>query len=735
MAAGKSHASAISREIFFLALVFATMQADSSPPIVPMTEPLEQIKTLTATLNRYSHAYHVLDAPIVPDGEYDRLYLQLVALEAEFPHARQADSPTLRVGGTPLPELKEITHRVAMLSLDNAFSDEDVIAFDRRVRELLQEEQVEYSLEPKLDGLAMSLRYERGILVYAATRGDGSTGEDVTHTIRTIAAIPLSLLGSDIPEVLEVRGEVYMPRAGFFAYNQRMRETGGKEFANPRNAAAGSIRQLDPKAAASRPLAFYAYGLGEHSQAIASTHSETLSALARFGFPVYSGVSTAVGATGVLDYYRTIGNARASLAFDIDGVVYKVNRLDWQIELGFVSRAPRWAIAHKFPAEEALTTLLAVDLQVGRTGSITPVARLAPVSVGGVTVSNATLHNFDEIARKDVRVGDTVVVRRAGDVIPEVARVVLERRPENSVATAIPTACPVCASALARQDDGAVWRCTASVENCSGQLKGALRHFASRKAFDIEGLGDELIEQLVERGLLRSHADIFSLTLAQLAGLERMAEKSAQNVIDAIEKAKQTTLERLLYAVGIRDVGENTAKQLNRHFGNLAAIAQADLASLQAVQDIGPVVAGRIHSFFADPRAMLQISAMRDRGVRWAEGAPKAPQQGPLLGKSIVLTGTLTSMTRDQAQAKLEALGAKMSDSVSKKTSLLIAGAKAGSKLAKATELGVPVLDEAGFLALLESHADALATPTNSPPQTPVTETPVNQAPVQTELF
>ena len=701
-----------------------------------MTEPLAEIKALTALLNRYGHAYHVLDEPIVPDSEYDRLYRQLVALETQHPQARQADSPTLRVGGAPLPELKEIAHRVAMLSLDNAFSDEDAIDFDRRVRELLQEDQIEYSLEPKLDGLAMSLRYEAGMLVYAATRGDGSTGEDVTHTIRTIASIPLSLMGTEIPAVLEVRGEVFMPRAGFFAYNQRMRETGGKEFANPRNAAAGSIRQLDPKAAASRPLAFYAYGLGEHSKPIASTHSDTLRALADFGLPVYSGVRTAVGVTGLLDYYREIGNARASLAFDIDGVVYKVNRLDWQIELGFVSRAPRWAIAHKFPAEEALTTLLAVDLQVGRTGSITPVARLAPVSVGGVTVSNATLHNFDEIARKDVRVGDTVVVRRAGDVIPEVARVVLERRAENAPPTPIPTACPVCGSALARLDDGAVWRCSANVENCSGQLKGALRHFASRKAFDIEGLGDELIEQLVERGLLRSYADIFSLTLQQLAGLERMAEKSAQNVIDAIEKAKQTTLERVLYAIGIRDVGENTAKQLNRHFGNLAAIAGADLASLQAVQDIGPIVAGRIHSFFAEPKSMQMIGQMQMAGVRWSEGAPKAPQDGPLLGKSIVLTGTLASMTRDQAQAKLEALGAKMSDSVSKKTSMLIAGAKAGSKLSKASELGVQVLDEAAFLALLDSHADALSGAAGvSQAPAPVEQAPKAATPVQTELF
>ena len=669
-----------------------------------MTDVHTKIRSLTDLLNQYGHSYHVLDAPAVPDAEYDRLYFALVELESAHPDARQPDSPTLRVGAAAMQEFAQVTHAVPMLSLGNAFSENDVVEFDARVCELLGETEVEYSVEPKLDGLAINLRYENGILVQAATRGDGTTGEDVTHNVRTIAAVPLKLSGANIPTVLEVRGEVYMPRAGFHAYNKRMREAGGKELVNPRNAAAGSIRQLDPKMAASRPLAFYAYGLGEHAVPLADTHSRTLQALAALGLPIYSGVGTAIGPNALLAYFAQTGSARAGLAFDIDGVVYKVNRLDWQRELGFVSRAPRWAIAHKYPAEEALTTLLAIDLQVGRTGSITPVARLEPVFVGGVTVSNATLHNFDEIARKDVRVNDTVVGRRAGDVIPEVARVILERRPANSFAVSAPTACPVCGSVLVKQDDAAVWRCSGGIEKCSAQLKAALRHFASRRALDIEGLGDELIDELVDRGALKCLADIFKLDLFRLASLERMAEKSAQNVLDAIGKSKATTLERLLYGIGIRDVGENTAKQLTRHFGSLRAVADADLATLQTVQDIGPVVAARIVSFFSDPAQLAQIQRMQADGLHWPEGGPKQANTGPLVGKTVVLTGTLESMTREAASAALEALGAKMSDSVSKKTSLLIAGAKAGSKLAKAGELKVPIIDEAGLLALLTQH-------------------------------
>jgi DNA ligase (NAD+) len=716
------------------------------PLTATMSDPLIRLNELTAELNRYGHAYHVLDEPIVPDAEYDRLYAELLALEAAHPQARRADSPSLRVGGAVLAEMAKVTHKVPMLSLDNAFSDLECSAFDARVRELLGEEHVEYSVEPKLDGLAINLRYENGLLVHAATRGDGATGEDVTHNVRTIAVVPLTLSAATlaIPAVLEVRGEVYMPRAGFHAYNQSMRLSGGKEFANPRNAAAGSIRLLDSKLTALRPLAFYAYGLGEHATPLSDTHSGTLQALKGYGLPVYTGVGTAIGAEGLLAYYQATGKARDGLAFDIDGVVYKVNRLDWQRELGFVSRAPRWAVAHKYPAEEELTTLLAIDLQVGRTGSITPVARLTPVFVGGVTVANATLHNFDEVARKDVRVGDTVVVRRAGDVIPEVARVVLERRPAGALPAVVPTHCPVCNSALAKQDDGAVWRCTGGIALCSAQLKGTLRHFAARKALDIEGLGDELIEQLVDHGKVKTFADIFTLTLATLSGLERMAVKSAQNVLDAITVAKQTTLERLLYALGIRDVGENTAKQLTRHFGNLAAIMDADLATLQGVQDVGPIVAGRIVSYFADPAAVAQLHALQAAGLVWPEGAPKAPAAGPLLGKIIVLTGSLAAMTREVAGAKLEALGAKMSDSVSKKTSLLIAGEKAGSKLAKAQQLGVEVIDEAGLLALLAQHsgaadgdnaspgASAAATTTITAVEPPVTGT---QAGTQASLF
>jgi DNA ligase (NAD+) len=673
----------------------------------------QEILELTELLNHYGHAYHVLDAPLVPDSEYDVLYRKLEALEKAHPQLRRMDSPTQRVGGVVLDAFEPVTHRVPMLSLDNAFATEDVESFDERVRKLLGESEVEYSVEPKMDGLAINLRFEKGLLVQAATRGDGSTGEDVTENARTIAVVPLKLVGN-YPDVLEVRGEVYMPRAGFHAYNKRMRETGGKELVNPRNGAAGTIRQLDSKMAASRPLAFFAYGLGEHQAPLADTHSGTLQALKHFGLPVFTGVGTAVGAKGLLQYFEQIGNARAGLPFDIDGVVYKVNRLDWQIELGFVSRFPRWAIAHKYPAEEALSKLIAIDLQVGRTGSVTPVARLEPVFVGGVTVSNATLHNFDEIARKDLRVNDTVIVRRAGDVIPEVARVLLDRRPADSQPTPVPTQCPICQSILAKENDGAVWRCTGAYEICSAQLKGAVRHFAARRAMDIEGLGDEIIEQLVDRGHIKSLADVYRLNLSTLANLERMGEKSAQNILDALQKSKTTTLERVLYGIGIRDVGENTAKQLTRHFGALDPVMQADLETLKGVQDVGPIVAGRIVSYFSNARNLSMIHALRDAGLSWAEGAPKQASVGPLVGKTMVITGTLESLSREQAQARLEALGAKVSDSVSKKTSMLIAGSKAGSKLSKAQELNVPVLDEAALLSLLAEHEDATATATPS---------------------
>jgi DNA ligase (NAD+) len=661
---------------------------------------IARIVEITELLNRYGHAYHVSDAPLVTDAEYDRLYLELLALEEKHPAAKRPDSPTHRVGGQISEGFAEVRHRVPMLSLGNAFSEQDVIDFDLRIQELLGKSEISYSVEPKLDGLAINLRYENGVLAQAATRGDGEAGEDVTQNVRTIGVVPLRLQGTP-PAVLEVRGEVYMPRAEFARYNANMRETGGKELINPRNGAAGSLRQLDPKLAALRPLAFYAYGLGECAVELAPTHSAMLQALRAFGLPVSDEIDVAVGAAGLQAYFARIGARRDRLAFDIDGVVYKVDTLSDQRELGFVSRAPRWAVAHKYPAQEEATLLIAIDLQVGRTGAITPVARLQPVFVGGVTVSNCTLHNFDEVQRKDVRPGDTVVVRRAGDVIPELARVLLDKRPAHSMPVSVPSQCPVCQSALLKEADEAVWRCSASANACAAQFKGALRHFVSRRAMDVEGLGDELIEQLVDRKLVSNLSDLYKLELATLAGLERMASKSAANVLAALEKSKASTLERVLYSIGIRDVGESTSKALARHFGSLDAIMLADIDTLKAVSDVGPVVAGRIHAYFRVEANQALLQALKEAGVHWTEGAPTQALSGPLSGKTIVLTGSLSRYTREQAQAALEALGAKMSDSVSKKTSILIAGEKAGSKLAKAESLGVPVLDETGLERLL----------------------------------
>lgn len=664
----------------------------------------QRIAELVQQLNDYGHAYHVLDAPLVPDSEYDRLYKELEGLEAQFPEARLSHAPTRRVGAPPLAGAIAAPHRVPMLSLSNAFAEQDIVEFDQRIRQILDVAEVGYSVEPKLDGLAINLRYQNGELVQAATRGDGATGEDVTQNVRTMASVPLRLRGQAWPEVLEVRGEVYMPRAGFHAYNAKMRASGGKELVNPRNGAAGSIRQLDPAMTALRPLAFYAYGFGEVSAPLKPRHTENLALLREFGLPVSALADYAVGVQGLLAYYGKVAAARDALAYDIDGVVYKVDRLDWQQQLGFVSRSPRWAVAHKYPAEEELTRLLAIDLQVGRTGAITPVARLDPVFVGGVTVSNTTLHNFDEVARKDVRVGDTVVVRRAGDVIPELARVVLERRPEATQPYAVPTLCPVCASPLAKEADEAVLRCTGGLI-CPAQRKAAMRHFASRRAMDIEGLGDELIEQLVDTGRVKTVADLFQLDLTVLANLERMAEKSARNVLLAIEKSRQTTLPRLLFGLGIRDVGENTAKSLARHFGSLDAIAAADAVALCATPDVGPVVSARVAKFFTDPRNREIIQQLRDAGVNWTEAEQSIEPSGPLAGQTVVITGTLSSMGREQAQEKLEALGAKVSSSVSKKTNFLVAGSEAGSKLAKAQALGVQVLDETQFESLLRQHA------------------------------
>jgi DNA ligase (NAD+) len=684
-----------------------------------------RVAELREQIRAHDHRYHVLDAPTIPDAEYDRLFHELRQLEQAHPELAATDSPTQRVGAAAVSEFASVRHARPMLSLGNAFSEDEVRDFASRVEETLGFAPVVYSVEPKIDGLAISLRYEQCRLVRAATRGDGEVGEDVTHTVRTIRSVPLRL-ADGAPELLEVRGEVYMPRAGFEAFNRRARERGEKELVNPRNAAAGSVRQQDPRLAAARPLAFFAYGIGECSLArLADTHSGVLVRLRDYGLPVSVLADTAIGAEGCLAYFARIGAARRSLGYDIDGVVYKVDRLDWQQELGFVSRAPRWAIAHKFPAEEALTRLLAVDVQVGRTGAITPVARLEPVFVGGATVSNATLHNFEELARKDLRPGDTVIVRRAGDVIPEVVAMVPERRPVDAVAVEPPTHCPQCGSPLVRDEGEAVIRCSGGLV-CPAQRKEALRHYASRRALDIEGLGDKLADQLVDEGLVETVADLYRLDSATLASLDRMGERSADKLIAQFEQSKATRLERFLYALGIRDVGEATAKALARHFGRLDALVAASLAlapyfedegaldaarrkalageALIQVPDVGPVVAERLYRFFADPRNVEVVARLRAAGVHWPEHEPAGAFEGPLAGQTVVLTGTLAGMTREQAGARLEALGAKVAGSVSKKTSFVVAGSDAGSKLAKAKDLGVPVLDEAALLDLLAQH-------------------------------
>ncbi len=672
-----------------------------------MTDIAKRIADLRQEIEHHNHLYHVLDQPTLPDAAFDALMAELQALETAHPELVTPDSPTRRVGAAISGGFAEVVHRLPMLSLSNAFAESDVADFVRRICDTLDIEidTPEFSVEPKIDGLAINLRYVDGLLVQAATRGDGASGEDVTHSIRTIGAIPLQLRGNGYPAVLEVRGEVYMPKAGFLAYNRRARDRGEKELVNPRNGAAGSVRQQDPKIAASRPLAFFAYGLGEHSDGpLADRHSQTLRRLAEWGLPISPEAGTAAGLEGCLAYYHQLSARRAALPYEIDGAVYKLDAYALQAVMGFISRAPRWALAHKYPAEEAMTPLLAIDLQVGRTGAVTPVARLQPVFVGGVTVSNATLHNFDEIARKDVRVGDTVIVRRAGDVIPEVARIVPELRPADAQPPAPPQICPECGSELVRAEGEAVIRCSGGLI-CPAQRKEALRHFASRKAMDIEGLGDKLVEQLVDRERVHSVADIYRLDLAALQGLERMGERSANRLLAQIEASKQTRLERLLFALGIREVGESTAKQLARHFGSLDALVAADEEQLRQVPDVGPVVASRVRHFLDDPRNQQALADLRACGLQWPEHEPAAvASDGPLTGRTFVITGTLTE-PRDRIQARLEALGAKVSGSVSKKTHAVIAGAEAGSKLAKAEELGVPVLDEAGLQALLAEHA------------------------------
>ncbi|WP_417066735.1 NAD-dependent DNA ligase LigA [Niveibacterium terrae] len=668
----------------------------------------EQAAFLRAELARYEHAYYVLDAPLVPDAEFDRLFRELEALEAAHPELVTADSPTRRVGGAPLAGFAPVRHAVAMLSIHTETDTEasGALAFDQRVRRELEladsAPALEYNAELKFDGLAINLRYENGVLVQAATRGDGETGEDVTQNVRAIRQIPLRLHTDSPPAVLEVRGEIFMGRDDFERLNETQRKKGEKTFANPRNAAAGSLRQLDPAISASRPLSFFAYGLGEaQGWVFPERHSQMLAAFAELGLPVCAERCVAQGATGLVAFHDDIAARRDSLPFDIDGVVYKVDSLALQHRLGFVTREPRWAVAHKFPAQEELTRVLDIEVQVGRTGKLTPVARLEPVFVGGVTVTNATLHNQDEVLRKDVRIGDTVIVRRAGDVIPEVVASLPERRPADARLFAMPGQCPVCGSAVIREEDEANHRCSGGLY-CPAQRKQALWHFASRRAMDIEGLGDKLVEQLVDSGRVKTPADLYTLEIEALAGLERMAEKSARNLIKAIDKSRSTTLARFIYALGIRNVGERTAKDLARHFGSLAALSEADIEALQGVPDVGPIVAESLIDFFSEAHNRQVIADLQARGVHWveSEGEAAAPE-GLLAGKTFVITGSLPSLSRDEAKALLEAAGAKVAGSVSKKTDYLLAGSDAGSKLAKAQELGITILDEDQMRAML----------------------------------
>ena len=674
---------------------------------------------LRASLHHHAHAYYTLDAPEIPDAEYDRLFRELQALELAHPELLTPDSPTQRVGGKVLDAFAVVHHAVPMLSIRTETDTEasGAEAFDARIRKELglnaEDPAVEYVAELKFDGLAMSLRYENGLLVQAATRGDGETGEEVTANIRTIGQIPLRL-PADAPEVLEVRGEVYMRRDDFEALNERQRQRmadgvkGEKTFVNPRNAAAGAVRQLDSGIAAERPLSFFAYGLGAISPAPEGRahwlkHHDMLQQFKNWGFPVAHQTACVQGAAGLVAFHQNMAAARDALPFDIDGVVYKVNDLALQARLGFVTREPRWAVAHKYPAQEEMTTVQAIDVQVGRTGKLTPVAKLAPVFVGGVTVTNATLHNELEARRKDVRVGDTVIVRRAGDVIPEVVSVVLDRRPAEASQFTMPTHCPVCGSLAEREEGEADHRCSGGLF-CSAQRKQALWHFAHRRAMDIEGLGDKLVDQLVDSEQVKTLADLYHLKLDDVAQMERMAEKSAVNLLQALEQSKSTTLGRFLFSLGIRHVGEATAKELARHFGQLDAIMAASEEALLQVADVGPVVAHSIATFFDQPHNREVVQALRDAGVSWPEGEALAPTEMPLAGVTVVLTGSLQSMGRDEAKEKLEALGAKVASSVSKKTHYVVAGAEAGSKLEKAQALGVPVLDDAGLAMLLSGE-------------------------------
>lgn len=660
---------------------------------------------LRREIERANFQYYVRDEPAIPDAEYDRLFRELQALEASHPELASPDSPTQRVGASPQSAFAAVSHVTAMLSLNNAFAESEVEAFDRRVREGLETAgEVEYAVEPKFDGLAITLTYEGGRFAIGATRGDGFKGEDVTHNLRTVRSIPLRLEGKSLPDFLEVRGEVMMFKREFEALNRSQREKEEKEFANPRNAAAGALRQLDSRITASRKLAFFAYGLGKVSggKVPADRHSRQMDYLESLRFLVARERDVVKGVPGLLAYYARIGQLRPQLPFEIDGVVYKVDDLASQVRLGFVSRAPRFAVAHKYPAQEEITQVLDIGVQVGRTGALTPVARLAPVFVGGVTVTNATLHNEDEVRRKDVHAGDFVVVRRAGDVIPEVVSVVLERRPKDVRAFRMPDKCPVCRSKVERVEGEAVTRCTAGLF-CPAQRKQALLHFAGRHAMDIEGLGEKLVDQLVDQGLVKTLADIYRLDLETLSGLERMAEKSAANVLKAIDKSRKTTMPRFIFALGIRNVGETTAKDLARHFGKLDALMEAGEERLQEAPDVGPVVAASIAHFFREPHNREVIGRMREAGVTWPESDPAPAASLPLSSKTFVLTGTLPGLSREEAKARIEASGGKVAGSVSKKTDYVVAGSDPGSKLEKARELGVPVLDERGLLELLDS--------------------------------
>ena len=674
-----------------------------------MAQILEQVRAeyeqLKDELNQHNHSYYVLDEPTIPDSEYDRRMRRLQEIEQQNPELLSDDSPSQRVGGAPLPSFSQVSHAVPMLSLDNAFSEEELQAFDRRISDRLNykaDQQIDYVCEPKLDGVAVSLLYHDGLLVRGATRGDGKVGEDITANVRTINSIPLKLSGAGIPELLEVRGEIYLPRSGFDKINALAMAKGDKPFVNPRNAAAGSLRQLDSKITASRPLEMCAYSVGQFQGGeTPDSHLNMLKALGGWGFKINTYVEAVQGIAACEAYYERMQERRDQLPYDIDGIVYKVNDLSLQQRLGFVAKAPRWAIARKFPAQEEMTQLLDVEFQVGRTGALTPVARLAPVFVGGVTVSNATLHNGDEIARLGLCIGDTVIIRRAGDVIPKVAAVVMDLRPADARPIVFPENCPVCQSPVRRIEGEAVARCSGGLF-CGAQSKEAIKHFASRKAMDIDGLGDKLVELLVDRGLIYSPADLYELTAAKIADLDRMGEKSAQNLIDAIAASRQTTLGKFLFALGIREVGEATGQTLARNFGSLEAIIEADQDALLEVDDIGPVVAYYIRDFFRNPDNLSIINALRESGVSWDDIDISAQDSQPLKGQTWVLTGGMEIMSRAEAKDRLQELGAKVAGSVSAKTSQVVAGPGAGSKLTKAQSLDIPVFDEPQFLDFLE---------------------------------